>query len=307
MHYVELHARSAFSFLRAASSPEALAAEAARLQLPALALCDRDGVHGAVRLYMAAREAGVRPLVGCELTMEDGSVVPVLVASPAGYRRLCALLTTAHLRAAKGEGRVTWRELAEDNGDLIALTGDAEGPVRRLWRARGAAAAAEAGARLADIFGPDRLFVEIQRQFLPDDEAENEFLVDWARARRLPLLATNGVVQATPAAGGVLDVFTCLREHTTLDAAGRRLARNRERHLKEARAMGALFADLPEAVHNTVRLAERLQFTLADFGYRFPDYAVPAGETQESYLRQMTWRGAQARYGALTDPVRRQL
>src|SRR5512146_795849 len=91
MSYVELHAGSAFSFLRGGSLPEALAAEAGRLQLPALALCDRDGVYGAVRLHMAAKEAGVRALVGCELTMEDGSVVPVLVATQAGYRRLGAL------------------------------------------------------------------------------------------------------------------------------------------------------------------------------------------------------------------------
>jgi error-prone DNA polymerase len=308
MNYVELHARSAFSFLRGASLPESLAAEAARRQLPALALCDRDGVYGAVRLYMAAREAGFRPLVGCEVTMEDASVVPILVASREGYRRLCALLTTAHLRAPKGEGRVSWRELGEDNAGLIALTGDEEGPVRQRWRARGAAAAAEAGDRLADIFGRDRLFVEVQRHLLPEEDAENEFLVDWARASRLPLLATNGVLQATPDAGGVLDVFTCLRSHVTLDAAGRRLAPNRERHLKDARTMAALFADLPEAVRNTERLAERLQFTLADFGYRFPDYhGVPAGETQESYLRQMTYLGARGRYGALTDPVRRQL
>ena len=108
--YVELHARSAFSFLRGGSLPETLAAEAGRRELPAVALCDRDGVYGAVRLHMAGKEAGVRALVGSELTMEDGSVVPVLVATQAGYRRLCGLLTTAHLRAAKGEGRVAWSE-----------------------------------------------------------------------------------------------------------------------------------------------------------------------------------------------------
>jgi error-prone DNA polymerase len=307
MAYVELHARSAFSFLRGGSLPESLAAEAGRLQLPALALCDRDGVYGAVRLHMAAKEAGVRALVGCELTMDDGSVVPVLVATQAGYRGLCALLTTAHLRAPKGESCIGWRELAEASEGLVALTGDEDGPVRRAWRECGAEAAAEAGSRLAAIFGPDRLHVEIQRHLIPGEDEENEFLINWARTAGLPLLATNGVLHATPEAVRVVDVFTCLREHTTLDAAGRRLARNHERHLKSPPAMAALFGDLPEAVANTERLAEKLPFTLADLGYRFPDYGVPAGESQDSFLRKVTYFGAQQRYGSVVGDVRRQL
>ena len=134
MAYVELHARSAFSFLRGASLPETLAQAAAHAGLGALALCDRDGVHGAVRLHMTAKTAGLRALVGAELSLEDGTVVPVLAASQAGYRQLCGLLTAANLRAPKGEGRVTWAELAGDNDGLIALTGDGDGPVRRAWR-----------------------------------------------------------------------------------------------------------------------------------------------------------------------------
>ena len=305
--YVELHARSAFSFLRGGSLPETLAAEAGRRELPAVALCDRDGVYGAVRLHMAGKEAGVRALVGSELTMEDGSVVPVLVASQAGYRRLCGLLTTAHLRAAKGEGRVAWSELAEDNAGLIALTGDEAGPVRRAWRTHGARAAGEGGEKLRRIFGRDRLFVEVQRHLVAGEENENEFLADWAGAHGLPLLATNGVLHATPSARAVLDVFTCLREHTTLDGAGRRLAINGERHLKTGAAMAELFCDLPEAVANTARLAERLEFTLANLGYRFPDYAVPAGETQDTFAHKMAYFGAQQRYGSVTGDVRRQL
>jgi error-prone DNA polymerase len=307
MAYVELHARSAFSFLRGGSLPESLVSEAARLGMPALALCDRDGVYGAVRLHMSGREAGVRALVGSELTMEDGTVIPVLVATRTGYQGLCRLLTTAHLRAEKGEGRVAWRELAEASEGLLALTGDEDGPVRRAWLERGPAAAQEAGARLAGIFGPDRLYAEIQRQRVAGEERWNRFLVDWARAERLPLLATNGVLHATPESACVADVFTCLRHHTTLDAAGRRLAPNRERHLKGRPEMEELFRDLPEAVANTARLAERLEFTLANLGYRFPDHPVPAGETQDSFLRKMTYFGAQQRYGSVVGEVRRQL
>ena len=306
MPYVELHARSAFSFLRGGSLPETLGARAGHLGLGALALCDRDGVYGAVRLHMAAKQAGFRPLVGSELTMEDGAVVPVLAATQAGYRRLCGLLTTAALRAEKGEGRVGWAELADNDG-LIALTGDGDGPVRRAWRTAGTEAAAAAGEQLLRAFGPDRLYAEVQRHLVPGEEDENSFLVDWARARRLPLLATNGVLHATPGERNVADVFTCLREHTTLDGAGRKLACNSERHLKDPAAMAALFADLPEAVANTARLAGRLEFTLADLGYRFPDFDVPAGHSQESYLRERTYAGAQGRYGTIQGEVRRQL
>ena len=306
MHYVELHARSAFSFLRGGSAPEWLAQEAAHVGLPAVALCDRHGVYGAVRFHLTAKEVGVRALIGCEVILEDETVVPLLVATQAGYRRLGALLTLANLRAPKNEGRVTWRELSEDNEGLIALTGDEEGPVRRAWM-RSAEAAGKAADKLLAAFGKDRLFAEVQRHLVPDEEDANEFVVDWARSRGVPLLATNGVSYATAEDRRVSDVFTCLREHVTLDAAGRKLARNRERHLKSAREMHALFADLPEAVINSVVLAGRIEFTLENLGYRFPDYPVPPEESQDSFLRKMTYFGAQQRYGSVVGDVRRQL
>jgi error-prone DNA polymerase len=159
MPYVELHSRSAFSFLRAGSSPEELAAEAARLELGTLALCDRDGFYGSVRLHTSGREAGLRAIVGVELTMEDESVVPLLVASREGYRTLCRLITTAKLRAPKGESRVRWPELAEASTGLFAITGDEEGPVSRAWKCAGPEGAENALRRLLAIFGRGRLGV----------------------------------------------------------------------------------------------------------------------------------------------------
>lgn len=308
MAYVELHARSAFSFLRGGSDPEALGKAAGHGQLPGLALCDRNGVYGAVRLHLAAKEHGFRALVGCELMMEDDTVVPVIVATKDGYHRLCELLTTAHLRSAKSEGRVKWSELAAANAGLIALTGDEDGPLRQAWHGRGAQAADAAGQQLARIFGPERLFVEIQRHLLANEEHHNDFLIDWARANRLPLVATNGVTHATPQARKVVDVFTCIRTHTTLDQAGRRLERNSERHVKGHVAMRALFPDLPEAVANTERIAEQAGFAIDQLGYQFPDFdRVPAGETQHDYLRRMTYVGAHQRYGSITDDIETQL
>src|SRR5690349_15428579 len=109
--YIELHARSAFSFLRAGSVPEQLAEVAAQLEIPAMALCDRDGVYGAPRFFSKARETGIRPIVGAEVTLEDGSVLPVLVESRTGYQNLCKLLTLGHLRSPKGQCSVAWDEL----------------------------------------------------------------------------------------------------------------------------------------------------------------------------------------------------
>src|SRR5436305_7894326 len=129
--YVELRSRSAFSFLRGSSLPEQVAEVAAELQMPTLALCDRDGVYGAPRFFAAAKEKNLRPIIGAELTMEDGSVLPVLVENRVGYQHLCQLLTQAHLRSIKGETKIRWSELPEFAEGLVALTGDEEGPLIR--------------------------------------------------------------------------------------------------------------------------------------------------------------------------------
>jgi error-prone DNA polymerase len=323
--YVELHARSAFSFLRGASPPEALAEEAARRGLPAVALCDRDGVYGAPRFFGAARRRGVRAIVGAEVTLADGSVLPLLVESQAGYRNLCRLITVAKLeprpaggpepeqfepidvRARKRPCLATGVELAAHAGGLVALTGDEEGPVRRAW-ARGGESAARAVLRgLVDHFGRDGVVVEVTRRLVRGEEAEVRGLLALAAAEGLPVVATGGGADAVRADREVADVFTCLRHQVTLDTAGRRLAVNNERHLRSGAAMRALWRERPEAVTHTARLAERLGFTLRDLGYRFPDYPVPPGETPASWLRVCTEAGARARWGTPGERHRAQL
>src|SRR6266480_5355681 len=123
MSYIELHACRAFSFLRGASFPEQLAETAAELGMPAMALLDRNGVYGAQRFSVAAREQNIRPIIGCELSMEDGGILPLLVENRTGYRNLCELLTEAHLRSEKGKCAVTWSELPSFAEGLIALFG----------------------------------------------------------------------------------------------------------------------------------------------------------------------------------------
>lgn len=290
--YVELHCRSAFSFLRGASDPEKLAARAAELQMPAVALCDRDGVYGAPRFFSHAREAGVRPIVGAELTMEDQTVIPVLVQSRTGYENLCQLLTRAHLRNEKGKCSVRWDELPEFAQGLVAL---AELPhASRI-------------EQLLTTLGRDNLFIEIQRHRIRGEERANQARIDLAQQFRLPLLATNGVLYASEEQRPSLDVFTCIRNHTHLDAAGKLLEQNAERYLKNAAQMCELFRDLPEAIRNTVRLAERLDFTLENLSYEFPSYNVPPGHTMDSFLYKQALAGAIKRYGEVPAKVRTQI
>jgi error-prone DNA polymerase len=318
MSYVELHARSVFSFLRGASHPEQLAEVAAQLNLPAMAVCDRDGFYGSPRFFKAANEKNVQPIVGAELTMEDGSVLPLLVENRSGYQNLCRLLTRAHLRSEKGKSKVGWAELPEFAGGLVVLTGDENGPLvkaicssrreealtnsvfhvaRSEFEVSRLTSAATSLERLVQTFGRKNVFVEIQRHHIRGEERINKSLVELAENFRLPLLATNGVLYADPAGRQVMDVFTCVQNHTHLDAAGKLLAQNSERFLKGDKQMRELFRDLPEAIENTSRLAERLEFRLNNLGYEFPKFQTPNGEPMENFLRQVTFDAARKRIG----------
>ncbi len=321
--YAELHAASAFSFLDGASLPEDLVERAAELELPAVALADRNGVYGAPRFYAAAREAGIKAIVGAEVAIEADSDVaagPVpatrapadalrltlLVGSRVGYRNLCKLLTAAARDRPKGEARASWELLAEHTPGLHCLTGGEEGLLARPLAREDGEAARALLERLAHLF-PGRLHVELQRHLDRREEARNQAVIELARHLRLPLLASNGVRYAESGDKPLHDVLTCIRRHTHLDAAGRLLAAQRERHLKGAAEMAALFPDLPQAVAASAELAASLDFTLADLGYRFPDLPLPPGETPSSYLRQVTWNEARVRFRPLTGRAQDQI
>jgi error-prone DNA polymerase len=306
MKYHELHASSAFSFLRGASNPEALLARCGDLDIPSIALCDRDGVYGAPRLFVAARELGVKPIVGCELTMEDDTILPLLVETAEGYRNLCQLITHTKLRGSKHRSFAEWKDLGPYASGLIALTGDNAGPLVTALRndPRSARAVLD---RLVSIFGKSNVFVELQRHYLRGERTTDKALRGIARDVGLPVLATNGVCYATPHGRAVLDVFTCARHHTNLDHAGRLLAPNAERHLKSAAEMMQLFADAPEAIANTELVANRIAFSLENLGYEFPQYPVPPGQTMDGYLREVTFMGAHKRFRHIPKAFRNQL
>lgn len=301
--YVELHAKSAFSFLESSALPDQFAEYAAHGGHSALAVVDRDGVYGAPQFYRAAKKHGVRPIIGAEVTMADGFRLPLLVENRAGYQNLCRLLTVAKLRASQGESAATFDDLEVHTAGMVCLTGGDEGPFAALPPEQWSSVL----DRLAGLFGRDRVYVELQRHHDRDEETRNRALIDLASHRRLPLLATNGVTHADAAGRPLLDVLTCIRHRVPLDRAGRLLAKNAEHTLKRGEDMARLFADRPDAIANTITLADRLRFTLADLGYRFPDYPVPPGETMDSHLYALTWAGAKNRYRPLHDKARRQI
>jgi error-prone DNA polymerase len=308
--YIELHARSAFSFLRGACIPEEFAAVAATYNSPAMALTDVDGVYGSARFHLSAKKTGVQAHIGAEVTASEGGRYTLLVESRAGYQNLCRLITRMKLRAGTKnpkpgrEPAATFDDFAEFAGGLVCLTGGDEGPLALALKNKNAP---ETLGRLIRAFGASNVYVELQRHFDRDEEARNQAAMDLSRTLRLPLVATNGVCHASKAQREVLDVFTCLQHKTNLAEAGRLLARNSERHLKSPAEMAQLFADIPEAIANTGVISSRLGFTLSDLGYRFPDYPLPPGETVSSYLWKLTDEGARRRYRPYHDRARHQV
>ena len=305
--YCELHAHTAFSFLEGASEPEAIAERAAQLRLPAVAVADRGGVYGVPRFHKAAREAGVEAIVGAEAVLEDGSRLPLLVQDARGYSNLCRMLTSGALGRAKGEGHVSWELVEEHAGGLVALAGGASGPLVRALRRGGEEAAAPVLRRLVEIFGAGRVAVEVHRHQRRGEEARNAALVRLAHAAGVPVVATQDALHATTADGALADVLACIREHRTLDTAGRLVEPNRARHLRSPEGMEHLFADLPEAIANTVRIADACPFRLHQLPYRFPSARLAAGRDEAAELRARVEEGARERYLTITPRVRAQL
>ncbi len=302
--YVELHARSALSFLRGASRPEELSKQAAELTLPAMALCDRDGLLrrsaasccGQRYRHRAPYRSGADHGGWLHPACARGHAGRVSQPEPPHYGGEAARLEN-RMRRALGRIACLCRR-------LLALTGESDG----ILQHRAGKASEDRLEKVLAAFGRGNVYVEVQRHLLRGEERRQQYLEAVAARRHLPIVATNGVMYHDPARRGVQDVFTCIRHHTSLCKAGRLLSANGERFLKGPEQMRRLFADHPEYLDNTLRVAERLEFRLADLGYEFPKYPVPDGESMEAFLRRTTMEGARRLYGSgLSEKVRRQL
>ncbi|MFN0139345.1 MAG: DNA polymerase III subunit alpha, partial [Pyrinomonadaceae bacterium] len=301
--FCELHTRSAFSFLSSGSQPQDLAARAAELGMPAVALIDRDTVAGAVRFHFEAREHGIKPIIGAEITMDDGSLLPLVPLDLVGYQNLSKLITTIKLRNKKGEHFATRRDIENYSGGLMCFTGGSDGFIHN---------AIKQNRGLIDIAWLNyvfekRLYVELQRHHLRHEEHINQILLGYAHRLRVPYFASNGAYYAAPEDRELFDVFTCIKNHTTIYEAGKLLSENSERYLKSERQMRRLFEDMSEAVAITAEIASRVNFSMDELSYNFPDYKVPAGETVMSVLRAKTIERSVERYRHETWALRAQV
>jgi len=314
--YVELHAASAFSFLAGASLPDVLIERAATLKMPALALTDRNGLYGVARFHAAAKRCNIKGHIGAEIAVSsfgnkltplswlphqhpsEPPRITLLCASQTGYQNLCQLITRFKMREpTKSEGAATFDDLEEFSPGLICLTGGDEGPLATSLTHQGYGGSRAITDRLMSIYGRSNVYLELQRHQQRDEEFCNQSLLNLASELHLPLIATNGVRHASEKDRELLDVFTSIRHHTSLDQAGRLLAANSARHLRSAREMAALFHDIPEAIANTRIVSDRLEFTLDNLGYEFPHYPVPDNDTMDSFLSKRVEEGVFKRYG----------
>ncbi len=324
--YAELHLHSCFSLLDAPCHPEQLVERAAALGYTHLALTDHDALHGVVRFARAAERAHIHPVIGAEVTMEDGSHLTLLAEDERGYATLARLLSAARLGWPTPEGpgateralagsperrpvALPWQWLADYQEGLIVLTGCRAGPLARAL-ASGARAAAWARARwFARTFGPARCFVELQDHGERGDRARLQELAALAEAVGLPVVVTGNVHYLDATSWRVQDVLVCLREGITLDTPHPARKASAAYRLVDPATMARRFRDFPQAVANTVRLAERCAVSLDFRNVRFPPlpHLVPPGETPMQVLRREAYAGARRRYGELSEPVVRQL
>ncbi len=304
MKYVELHCHSCYSLREGASTPEELTLRAHDLGHDALALTDHDGLYGSMVFAQTAKAFGVRPITGAELTLQDNFHVTLLCESPRGYANLCLLLTHAHTHGKRGEPEIDFPTLAQHSEGLIALSGCKKGEIPSLVAAGRHREAEAAAQRYLDAFGRDSFFIELQNNLVFGDRERNQALASLAKRLGLGVVATNNVHYHLRERHRLQDVMVAIRNRTTLDASHQLRRENSEYYLKSPEEMASLFADYPDGLANSIRIAERCRFDLTrDLGYHFPDYPVPEGETVDSHLERICYEAARERYGRITPQV----
>ena len=316
--YVELHCHSSHSLLDGASHPEELVARAAELGMSALALTDHDAVYAAPRFIRAALEQGMQPILGAELTLShrvDGRDDPddvhhltLLVENQAGWHNLCYLISRARADAPKGRAVLPISELTGCTTGLIALSGCRRGEIAAALIGEGGHKAAVTAARhYRRLFGRDHFWIELQRHRLPDDDRLTGRLAALAEHLKLGCVVTNNVHYHAPDRHRLQDVLVCIRHLTTLDASAHLRRTNAEYYLKPAAQMAALFPDHPQALANTLVLAERCRFQLSYGLQDLPTFPTPHGMSTEAYLRRLCEKALPERYAEPPARVREQL
>ena len=305
LEYAELHCHSWFSFKEGTSSVDQLVARAKELEYVALALTDHDNLAGAMQFAQVCRSLGLHGIIGAELTLKGGKHLTVLAENAEGYSNLCRLLSFSHVLAPeRTEPELDPRLLLEHGRGLIVLSGCRKGEVPFLVEQGRLDDACALAKQYVDWFGQGNFYIELQQNLVKDDTRRNRLLAELAKELGIGMVATNNAHYHRREHHQLQDCLVAIKHCKTLEETQSERRANSEFYLKSPQEMAFLFQDCPDAIANTLKIAERCAFDLTrDLKYRFPDYPAPPGHTPQSYLEQLCYEAAQRRYGSINPKV----
>lgn len=306
--YVELHCHSGYSFQDGASFPGELLLTAKESGYSTLALTDHDNLCGALEFASMARGLGIKPIIGSEVTLYGGQHITLLAASGEGYSNLCRLLSYSHVHSPRRQPEVAPLFLRDHAKGLIALSGCRKGAIPSLLESGHRNQAREVARQYQEWFGAEHFYLELQQNLVRGDTQRNRRLAALSKELGIGLVATNNVHYHVRERHRLQDCLVAIKQCRSLEETHRERRANAEFYLKSPQEMGLLFRDIPEALDNTLKIAEECTFDLTrDLGYRFPDYPVPSGYNPETYLEHLCLEAAIRRYGSLSAKVRQRL
>lgn len=306
MSFVHLHVHTPFSFMDGASSIADLARQAARLGMPALAATDHNNLSGSVQFQQAVSQAGLKAVQGVEVELTEGFHLTLLARSSRGYAALCGLLTRAHLSHQRGNPRVK-REWLDELEDVIVLSGCRRGEIPALLLRGHYQQAWQRTRQYMDLLGKENFYLEMQNPLLPGSQRLNRDLLNLADALSLQPVAANNVHYARHDDFIVHDLLTCIRHRLRVTDVHPDRPLNGEQYLKSPQQMESLWAGCPQAVRNTLLIAEQCEEVFRHPRLHFPRFSSPEGGNAAAYLRSLTYAGARERYGKITPAVRQRL
>ncbi|HIP96825.1 MAG TPA: DNA polymerase III subunit alpha [Anaerolineae bacterium] len=319
--FIHLHTHSEFSLLDGLGRVKALAARAAELGQPALAITDHGVMYGVIDFYRACRKAGIKPIIGIEMyiaprgmTDRDSKLdkspyhLILLARNNTGYQNLLQIATAGQLEGFYYKPRVDKQYLSEHTAGLIALSGCGSGEIPRLIAQGQLDKARRTAAQYREMFGADNFYLEIQKhEGLPELEQVGAGLITLSQELDIPLVATNDVHYVRAEDARAHEILLCIQTNTTIYDPKRMRMGDESFYLKSTEEMAALFADVPQALENTLRIAEMCEVDLEPTGYHLPPFEVPPGFDAQSYLRHLCEEGLKRRYPVITDEIRARL
>ena len=307
--YVELHCHSHFSFKEGASSVDQLIATAKKLGYKSLAITDHDNLSGAMRFAQVSRSLGIHGIIGVEFTLVGGYHLTALAETFEGYSNLCQLLSFSHVFADQRDKPVLDPRLLENHyRGIIALSGCRKGEIPLMIEQEEYEKALARAKWYLELFGPENFYIELQQNLVRGDTLRNKRLVRLARKMNLQVVGTNNVHYHNRDYAHLHDCLVVIELNKSLEATHTERRANSEYFLKSPEEMNVLFKDCPEAIQNTIRIAQRCVFDLTeDLNYSFPAYSPPDGQTSEGYLKSLCHEAAVRRYGKITPEVHTRL